>query len=50
MPIEGVVILEPDVRSYFPDSETVNAVLRDLIKLIPTKKIQSSYKDESILN
>jgi hypothetical protein len=38
MPKEGVVILEPDVRSYFPDSESVNRVLRTLIKLIPTKK------------
>jgi hypothetical protein len=38
MPKEGVVILEPDVRSYFPDSESVNTILRDLIKLIPTEK------------
>jgi len=34
MPKEGLVILEPDVRSYFPDSESVNAILRALIKLI----------------
>jgi hypothetical protein len=38
MPKEGVVILEPDVRSYFPDSESVNAMLRALIKLIPSEK------------
>jgi len=38
MPKEGVVILEPDVRSYFPNSESVNAILRALIKLIPTQK------------
>jgi len=37
MPKEGVVILEPEVRSYFPDSESVNATLRTLIGLIPTK-------------
>jgi hypothetical protein len=34
----GVVILEPDVRSYFPDSESVNEILRALIKISPTKK------------
>jgi hypothetical protein len=34
-PQEGVIILEPDVREYFPDSETVNTTLRSLIKLIP---------------
>ncbi|MBC8264860.1 MAG: hypothetical protein H8E47_12135 [Anaerolineales bacterium] len=37
MPKEDTVILEPDVREYFPDSESVNAILRSLIKLIPTK-------------
>lgn len=31
-----VIILEPDVQAYFPDSETVNATLRALIRLIPT--------------
>jgi len=35
-PIEGAVILEPDVRKYFPDSDSVNATLRSLIQLIPT--------------
>ena len=35
---EGVVILEPDVRSYFPDSDSVNEILRALIRLSPTKK------------
>ncbi len=38
MPKEGLVILEPDVRSYFPDSESVNTILRALIKLIPNEK------------
>ena len=35
MPKEGVVILEPDVQEYFPDSDSVNATLRALINLIP---------------
>ncbi|MSP13575.1 MAG: hypothetical protein EXR62_11535 [Chloroflexi bacterium] len=34
---EGAVILDPDVRAYFPDSETVNSVLRALINLIPAR-------------
>lgn len=29
------VRLEPDVRAYFPDSESVNRALRGLIALIP---------------
>ncbi len=37
-PEEGAVILEPDVREYFPDSESVNNALRSLIMLIPRKK------------
>lgn len=34
---DGAVMLEPDVRKYFPDSEAVNAALRSLIALIPKK-------------
>ncbi len=34
---DGAVMLEPDVREYFPDSETVNSVLRGLITLLPKK-------------
>jgi len=34
---DGAVMLEPDVRKYFPDSETVNKALRTLIDLIPEK-------------
>jgi hypothetical protein len=34
---EGAVLLEPDVREYFPDSETVNRTLRGLISLLPKK-------------
>lgn len=35
---EGAVMLEPDVREYFPDSEAVNEALRGLIALIPEKE------------
>ena len=34
---EGAVMLAPDVREYFPDSESVNQTLRALIALTPTK-------------
>ncbi|MCZ7668847.1 MAG: hypothetical protein M5U34_17410 [Chloroflexi bacterium] len=32
---KNVVVLDADVRQYFPDSESVNRTLRSLIKLIP---------------
>jgi len=32
---EGSVVLDPDVRAYFPDSEAVNRTLRGLISLMP---------------
>jgi len=35
---EGAVMLEPDVREYFSDSESVNKALRSLIGLIPRKR------------
>lgn len=35
---DGRVILEPDVRKYFPDSESVNKALRSLIALIPQQR------------
>ncbi len=31
----GAVILEPDIQAYSPVSNSVNAVLRSLIRLIP---------------
>ena len=37
-PNAGAVILEPSVREYFPDSESVNATLRVLIRLVPEKR------------
>lgn len=35
-PAEGVVQLDPDVREYFPDAESVNHALRTLIQLVPS--------------
>jgi len=37
IPKKGAVILEPDIRTYFPDSESVNRALRCLIPLLPKK-------------
>lgn len=37
-PPQGAVVLEPDVRAYFPDSESVNRALRSLITLIPAPR------------
>jgi hypothetical protein len=36
---EGAVVLDPDVRAYFPDSEAVNRTLRGLISLMPQQRI-----------
>ena len=42
---EGTVLLAPDVREYFPDSEAVNEALRSLIDL--TEKMPArKYKAE----
>lgn len=32
---DGAVMLAPDVRVYFPDSDAVNEALRTLIRLMP---------------
>ncbi len=32
---DGAVLLDPEVRDYFPDSNSVNQALRGLINLIP---------------
>lgn len=34
---EGAVMIEPEIRQYFPDTESVNKALRSLIELIPAK-------------
>ena len=36
-PPKGAVILAPDVYKYFPDSESVNTILRSLIRLVPAQ-------------
>ena len=38
VPKGNTVLLDPDVKAYFPDSESVNRALRSLIHLIPEKK------------
>ncbi len=43
-PIEGVVVLDPDLREYFPDSRSVNEALRALVKLIPSRKKVAARK------
>lgn len=39
---DGAVLLEPDIRPYFPTSESVNEVLRSLIELAPKKAVISA--------
>lgn len=34
---DGAVMLEPDVRVYFPTSDSVNKALRSLIEIMPKK-------------
>jgi hypothetical protein len=36
-PQKNAVVLDPDVHAYFPDSESVNNILRSLIALAPKK-------------
>ncbi|GAB1355399.1 MAG TPA: hypothetical protein PLK28_01170 [Candidatus Rifleibacterium sp.] len=43
-PKEGTVILEPDLRKYFPDSESVNRALRCLIPIISGAKKPKTSK------
>jgi hypothetical protein len=38
IPKENAVVLDPDVKAYFPDSESVNHALRSFINLIPEKR------------
>jgi hypothetical protein len=35
MPRPGMVVLDPDIRAYFPDSEAVNRALREVIQHMP---------------
>ncbi|GIK10924.1 MAG TPA: hypothetical protein PKC99_12245 [Anaerolineales bacterium] len=43
--VEGTVLLAPDVKEYFPDSEAVNEALRSLIQLankVPARKYKQT--------
>lgn len=44
---DGAVMLEADVRQYFPDSDAVNEALRCLIPLVGKK--QNSRQKKSLL-
>lgn len=44
MPKEGAVVIEPDIRVFFPDSESVNRTLRCLIPLLPKKRSAKTKK------
>jgi hypothetical protein len=41
---DGAVMLEPDVRKYFPTSHAVNKVLRALIEIIPSKRRMAGHR------
>jgi hypothetical protein len=47
-PKEGAVVLEPDVRKYFPNSASVNAALRSLIQPIPGKRKSRAGKPQRV--
>lgn len=38
VPEKGAIILDDDVRNYFPDANAVNYALRGLIKLMPLSR------------
>jgi hypothetical protein len=42
--IDGAIMLQPDVRAYFPDSDAVNKALRSLINLMSQIPDKSSAK------
>ena len=45
---EGAIVLDPDIRPYFPNANAVNRALRGLIELIPgdrsDKKIMAEHE------
>ncbi len=41
------IFLDPDVRQYFPDSESVNRALRTIISLFPAQKVRDVSKQDS---
>ncbi len=43
-PAKGTIILEPEIRKYFPDSDSVNTTLRSLVRLIRTERRADTKK------
>ncbi len=41
---DGAVMLEPEVRKYFPNSAAVNKALSSLIEILPIKKRIPGHK------
>jgi hypothetical protein len=41
---DGAVMLEPEIKNYFPDSAAVNKALRSLIEILPEKKRISGHR------
>ncbi len=37
VPEKGAIVLDKDIRSYFPDTMAVNVALRGLINLLPQR-------------
>jgi hypothetical protein len=38
LPERGAIVLDEDLRRYFPDAKTANAALRGLINLLPQRR------------
>lgn len=38
VPERGAIVLDEDIRSYFPDAKAANAALRGLINLLPQRR------------
>jgi hypothetical protein len=48
--IDGAIMLQPDVRAYFPDSDAVNKTLRSLIDLMSQLSDKTSAKKSDQTN
>ncbi|RME51865.1 MAG: hypothetical protein D6790_19325 [Caldilineae bacterium] len=46
-PMEGVIVLDEDVRRYFPDAESVNRALRALIEIMPKTFREENQEKET---
>ncbi len=43
-PSKDAVVLEPDVKAFFPDSESVNRALRTIITLFPKQSEKTARR------